>query len=120
MMKTDRPTSRERRIYRVRRKIIGAGNLPRLSVYRSNRYIYAQIIDDRRRKTLVAASCKEIKGEKETKISKCEMANLVGKLLGEKAVKMKLKRIVFDRGRYKYHGKIKALAEGAREAGLNF
>lgn len=84
---------------------------PRLSVFRSNKYIYAQIIDDERGITLVEANSKSLKIEK---------AKEVGKLLAKKAIKKGIKTVWFDRGKYKYHGKVKALAEGAREGGLNF
>jgi large subunit ribosomal protein L18 len=89
----------------------------RLSVFRSNRYIHAQIIDDIKKQTLIASFQKDLPKGKNTKI---EQARLVGKLLGEKALKKGIKNVVFDRGGNKYHGRVKALAEGAREAGLIF
>lgn len=94
----------------------------RLSVFRSNQHIYAQIIDDSRGKTLVAAWDGEIKGrsKKEKGKSRMEIAGLVGEKIAEKAKKKKIKEVVFDKGGYKYHGKIKALAEGARKGGLKF
>lgn len=118
-----------------------SANRPRLSVFRSAKYIYGQIIDDKTGKTLAAANDKDLitkkpatqKARKKTgstevsvpsvlqgKYSKTERARLVGKLLAEKAVKEKIKEVVFDRGRFKYHGRVKALAEGAREGGLKF
>lgn len=98
---------------------------PRLSVFRSHKYIYAQIINDRQAHTLVAASEKEIRKNDGKKVEgikevKRERARLVGKLLAEKALKSGIKTVVFDRGSYKYHGRVKALAEGAREGGLEF
>lgn len=92
----------------------------RLSVSRSNSHIYAQIIDDEVNKTLVSASDLEIKKEKGVKLTKSQIANKVGELLAEKAVKKKIKEIVFDRGQYQYHGRVKALAEGAKKKGLSF
>lgn len=102
---------------RVRLKISCQRKRPRLSVFRSHRYLWAQIIDDQQRKTLVAASDKNSKLEKATKT---ERARLTGKILAEKALKLGIKKVVFDRGPYQYHGRVKALAEGAREGGLAF
>ena len=92
--------------------------MPRICVFRSARHIYAQIIDDEKEKTLAAASDQEIKlkGKK----SKTDIAKEVGKLIAEKALKKKIKKAVFDKASYRYQGKIKALAEGAREGGLIF
>lgn len=103
---------------RVRKKISGTPERPRLSVYKSLKGIYAQIIDDVNGKTLVAASTldKEVK----TKASNIEAAKEVGELVAKRANKAGIKTIVFDRGGYQYHGKIKALAEAAREGGLEF
>ncbi len=107
--------------YRIRKKINGTASRPRLSVFRSNKHIYAQLIDDEAGRTLVAASThsKELAGQLEG-LNKTEQAKLVGKLLAEKAVKADIKSVVFDRNGYKYHGRVKALADGAREGGLNF
>lgn len=93
----------------------------RLCVHRSSKHIYAQVIDDARGHTLVAASTleKELKGKLKTGADKAAAA-AVGKLLAERAVKAGLNQVVFDRGGYRYHGRIKALADGAREGGLNF
>ncbi|OGD86405.1 50S ribosomal protein L18 [Candidatus Curtissbacteria bacterium RIFCSPHIGHO2_01_FULL_41_11] len=99
---------------RVRRKVEGTESLPRLSVFRSNKYIYAQLIDDKKRLTIVSASDVEKSG------SKTERAKEVGKTLASAALKKNVKKAVFDRAGYKYHGRIKALAEGAREGGLAF
>lgn len=108
---------KERRTKRVRGKILGNSNLPRLTVFRSNQYIYAQVIDDSGGKTLAAANEKELP---DVKMSKAQKAIEVGKVLARKALKKKIKNVVFDKGAYKYHGRIKALAEGAREGGLQF
>jgi len=107
---------RKKRHQRIRNKISGTPECPRLNVYRSNTSIYAQIIDDTKGITLVTASSSEIKA----KGTMTELASKVGKLVAEKAIKAKIKDVVFDRGGYQYHGRVKALAEAAREAGLNF
>ena len=103
---------------RVRAKIAGTSARPRLSVFRSNKYIYAQIIDDARGKTLVSAGSKD-KEIKEAK-TRMEKAGLVGEIIAKRGAKAKIKKVVFDRSGYKYHGIIKALAEGARKGGLEF
>lgn len=108
---------KERRTKRVRGKILGNSKLPRLTVFRSNQYIYAQVIDDSGGKTLAAANEKELL---DLKMSKAQKAIEVGKILAKKAAAKKIKNVVFDKGAYKYHGRIKALAEGAREGGLHF
>lgn len=92
----------------------------RLAVFRSNKYIYAQIIDDEKGHTLVAASEKDLKLKKGEKLTKTQRARMVGKILAEKAVGKKIFYVWFDRRKYKYHGRVKALAEGAREGGLKF
>ncbi|MGQ9623479.1 MAG: 50S ribosomal protein L18 [Candidatus Caldatribacteriaceae bacterium] len=110
---------RIRRHRRVRKKIRGTALCPRLCVFRSLRHIYAQIINDEEGKTLVAASSlsPEIRGIKGTKT---EIAWAVGRLIAQRALEKEIVKVVFDRGGYKYHGRVKALAEGAREAGLLF
>ncbi len=102
---------------RARSRIIGTGNVPRLAVFRSNRFLYVQLIDDEHAKTLVHASSKEIetKGKKETKT---KAAASVGILLSERAKAKGIERAVFDRRQYRYHGRVQALAEGARKGGL--
>lgn len=112
---------RQFRHARIRAKVEGTPNRPRLSVFRSLSNIYAQIIDDEAGKTLVSASTidAEIKGQLEGK-NKTEAAKLVGKLVAERAKSAGVSAVVFDRGGYKYHGRIAALAEAAREAGLEF
>lgn len=106
---------------RVRAKIEGIAARPRLCVFRSLNHIYAQVIDDERSHTLASASTisLEIKGEVASK-NKSAQADLVGSLLAKKALSMGIKQVVFDRGGYKYHGRVKALAEAAREGGLKF
>lgn len=112
---------RERKKKKVRAKIKAVSDRPRLSVFRSLKHIYAQIIDDKRGHTLASASSIEVlKNLKEKKLKKKEIAYEVGKLLAKKAKKIGIKKIVFDRGPYKYHGRVKALAEGARKEGLEF
>jgi large subunit ribosomal protein L18 len=107
---------RIRRHKRVRSKIIGSTEKPRLCVFRSNSHIYGQLIDDSTGSTIVAASDMELK----KKDAKTSLSKEVGILLAKKAMEKKISEIVFDRGGYKYHGRVKALAEGAREAGLKF
>ena len=116
--KIDRKATRKRRHIRVRRKISGTAECPRLCVYRSNTNLYAQIIDDVAGATLVSASTldKEIK----TKRANKEAAKELGTLIAKKAVAKKIKTVVFDRSGYIYHGVVKELAEAAREAGLKF
>lgn len=107
----------QRRHRRVRAKIKGTSRVPRLCVFRSNKHIYGQLIDDEKRRILLIAKDTDIKKQSKSKI---EIAKEVGKLLAQKAIDKKYKKIVFDRSGYKYHGRIKALAEGAREGGLKF
>ena len=116
--KTNRKLERQRRHIRVRTKISGTAERPRLCVYRSNSNVYAQIIDDVAGNTLVSASTldKEVK----TKHSNKEAAKEVGKLIAKRAAEKNIKDVVFDRGGYIYHGVVKELAEAAREGGLEF
>lgn len=112
-------TERRQRIrYRIRKIVTGTTAKPRLSVFRSNKEIYAQLIDDVNGVTLVAASSRD-KGL-EANGTNIEKAEAVGKLLAEKALKAGLENVTFDRGGYLYHGRVKSLAEGARAAGLKF
>lgn len=114
---------RKLRHLRIRKKIVGTQDLPRLSVFRSNKNIYAQLIDDKSNKTIVwASSLKNIKSksEEKTKLSKKDFASLVGESLAKAATAKKITRVVFDRSGYKYHGRIKSLAESARLGGLKF
>jgi len=113
--------SRERRHRRIRKKVFGVPERLRLSVYRSLNHIYAQIVDDFKGHTVVSASSldKELKDEKSHK-GNIETAKKIGELIARKALEKGIKKVVFDRGGYLYHGRIKALAEAAREAGLEF
>ena len=119
--KRDRNEVRVIRHARVRKKISGTPEMPRLSVYRSNKYIYAQVIDDTQGITLCQASSLDpaLRGQLDDK-TKSEEAKLVGKLVAERAAEKGLSEVVFDRGGYVYTGRVAALAEGAREAGLKF
>ena len=107
---------REKRKRRIRAKIFGTNDCPRLSAYRSNKHIYAQLIDDEKGAILASADDRKIKMTKGQ--TKTEIALEVGKLIAQKALKKKFKKAVFDRGGYRYHGRVKALAEGARKEGL--
>ncbi|MBN2523214.1 MAG: 50S ribosomal protein L18 [Bacteroidales bacterium] len=114
-------SKRDRRIrikFRIRKKISGNQNVPRFTVFRSNKQIYVQLIDDVQQKTLISVSslAKEIAEKKNT--NKTEQAKLVGKLAAEKSINAGIKEVVFDRNGYLYHGRVKALADAAREAGL--
>lgn len=117
MKAKEKKTARIRRHKRIRQKITGIANRPRLTVFRSCKGIYAQLIDDLEGKTLVAACSleKDVKGN-----SKTEIAKIVGNLIARRALEKNIREVVFDRSGYLYHGKIKALAEGAREVGLKF
>jgi large subunit ribosomal protein L18 len=119
--KPDRNELRQRRHLRIRRVVAGAADRPRLSVFRSLKHIYAQIIDDTRGVTLAAASTRDpdlreaIKGKRKT-----EAGALVGEAIARRAQAKGITRVVFDRGGYLYHGRVKALADGARKGGLQF
>lgn len=114
---------------KIRAKIKGTAEIPRLAVFRSNKHVYAQLIDDSKGKTLLNVSDKEIKaaakkssgkGAKNETGRKISVAKEVGFLAGQKAKKAGIAKVVFDRGGFKYHGRVKAVAEGARESGLKF
>jgi large subunit ribosomal protein L18 len=105
---------------KIRMKIMGNTSRHRLCVFRSLNHLYAQIIDDEKAKTIVSAKDSEVKKSKEDKNSKTNLAHEVGKLIAKKSLEKKINEVVFDRGGYKYHGRIKALADGAREGGLKF
>ncbi len=113
--------ARRKRHLRIRRRLSGAPERPRLNVFRSHKHIYAQVIDDVAGHTLASASTVdlELQGKAVGK-SKTEQSELVGKLVAERALDAGIKEVVFDRGGYVYHGRIKALADAAREAGLKF
>lgn len=104
---------------RIRKIVEGTSSRPRLNVFRSNKHIKVQLIDDSKGLTLVSASSSE-KVILESKVNKVEQAKLVGKLVAEKALKAGISEIVFDRGGYLYHGRVKSLADAARESGLKF
>jgi large subunit ribosomal protein L18 len=120
-MKETRSAARIRRHARVRSRISGTTGVPRLSVFRSLKHIYAQIIDDTLGRTLVCASTldADVRDQAVGK-NKTEQAKLVGKRLAEKALSSGVTQVVFDRGGYLYHGRVKALADASREAGLQF
>ncbi len=134
---------RKRRHKRVRAKIFGTSKVPRFCVFRSNKRVYAQLIDDEKGKTILSASNIELKNKKQktknkklqpktkklekkeekkevVRSGKATIAYEVGKMIAEKALEKKIKKVVFDRGGYKYHGRVRAVAEGARETGLVF
>ncbi len=113
--------ARLKRKKRVRKKLAGTPERPRLTVFRSTKHIYAQLVDDVCGYTLAAASSLDPLTKEQPEFeSKVAVANYVGKLLGERAIKKGIKKIVFDRNGYLYHGRVKAVSEGAREAGLVF
>ena len=109
---------RVRRHTKIRINMHGTKDRPRLFVYRSNQHIYVQLVDDDKAKVLMSASDKEIKIKKGEK--KADVAKEVGKLIAKKAIEAKTEKVVFDRGGFTFHGRIKAVAEGAREGGLKF
>lgn len=121
MSRIDPRTARSRRHDRVRQRVVGTSDRPRLCIYRSLKHIYAQVIDDSNGYTLVAASTLEpaIKSQLNGG-SKVDSASVAGKQLAQKAIEHGIRTVVFDRGGYKYHGRVKAFAEAAREAGLEF
>ncbi len=105
---------------RIRKKISGTADLPRLAVYRSNKQIYVQVVDDLNKVTILSASSKEKEVAEKTGIKKTEQARLVGKILASKCKEKGIETVVFDRSGYKYHGRVKSLADAAREGGLKF
>ena len=111
--------ARQKIRYRIRKKISGSAQKPRLSIYRSNRDIYVQLIDDANGVTLASASSKQADIAAQ-KVNKVEKSKLVGSAIAKKLVELGIKDVVFDRSGYIYHGRIKAVAEGAREGGLQF
>ncbi len=119
--KKNRKDIRVHKHYKIRNRLSGTADCPRLAVFRSNKHMYAQIIDDDAQNTLVSASTlqKDVKANLE-KTDNVEAAAYVGKVIAERALDKGIKDVVFDRGGYVYHGKVQALAEAAREAGLNF
>lgn len=119
LKKIDRNANRKARHSRVRKKISGSSELPRLNVFRSGKHIYAQIIDDVQGATLVSASTLD-KSLNLTSTHNKEAAKAIGELVAKRAIDKGIENVVFDRGGYIYHGKIQSLADGAREAGLKF
>ncbi len=122
MASISRAKSREKRKRRVRRKVLGTAERPRLSVFRSAKNIYAQIIDDTSYNTLVQVSTisKDVRDQLKGKSGNKEGATVIGKLIAERAQEKGIKKVVFDRNGFLYHGRVKSLAEAAREGGLEF
>ena len=122
MAKLSRKIQTQKRHKRLRRYLIGNKTRPRLAVYRSNNHIYAQVIDDDAQQTICSASTidKELKEDSDKLSSNCSSSSIVGKLLAKRAIKKGIKQVIFDRGGNLYHGRVKALADAARDAGLNF
>ncbi|MEL6260366.1 MAG: 50S ribosomal protein L18 [Cyanobacteria bacterium J06626_6] len=118
-MKTSRRESTRRRHARVRRRVKGTSERPRLAIFRSNQHIYAQVIDDTQHQTLAAASTLDADFTESSSSTK-EAAASVGKLIAERSIKQNISQVVFDRGGKLYHGRVAALADAAREAGLKF
>jgi large subunit ribosomal protein L18 len=121
MPEINRRAARLKRHRRVRKHVVGVSERPRLNIFRSLRHIYAQVIDDGKGHTLLSASTidPEVRPQLEG-LSKSEQARVVGRVLAERALSQGVKQVVFDRGGYKYHGRVKALADAAREGGLDF
>ncbi len=117
MPETPNKQRKLRRQKRVRAKISGTDKKPRLCVFRSNNHIYVQLIDDAKKKTILSASDQKLKKGKRTKT---DLAKEIGKTIAQNALEKKIEKVIFDRGPYKYHGRVKAVAEGAREGGLKF
>ena len=122
MTKLSRKLQTQKRHRRLRRFLIGDSTRPRLSVFRSNNHIYAQVIDDSEQKTICSASTvdKELREQSKKLPSDCTSSAIVGKLLANRAIKKGIKQVIFDRGGNLYHGRVKALADAARKAGLEF
>jgi large subunit ribosomal protein L18 len=117
-MLSQKKIAEKKRIKRIRAKISGSSQRPRLSIFKSLKHIYASLIDDQTSVTILAVSDFDLKNEKN--IKRTEKASRIGQTLAEKALKLKIKKVVFDKRGYKYHGVIKALASGARKGGLEF
>ena len=117
-MKNTKRLNRKRIHYRIRKKLKGTASRPRISIFRSNREIYAQAIDDLSGRTLCSASSREESIDKNA--AKVDQALQVGKIFGERVKELNVESVVFDRAGYLYHGRVKALAEGTREAGIKF
>ncbi|WMJ76606.1 MULTISPECIES: 50S ribosomal protein L18 [unclassified Sedimentibacter] len=121
LKKIDKNQKRKERHYSIRNKIVGTPERPRLNIFKSSKHIYAQVIDDATGTTLACASTldKELQGQT-AELTKSEAAKLVGKTVGERAKNKGINTVIFDRGGYLYHGRVKLLADGARESGLEF
>lgn len=119
-MKIHHISAKEKRSYKTRIRIRGISNRVRLSIFRSNKYISAQLIDDKNKKTIVTIQGRTLKDVQGKKLTKTEKAKLVGQQIADTAKRFHIKEVVFDRGGYQYHGRIKALAEAARGGGLEF
>ena len=121
LKKVDRNLKRIERHYKIRNKVSGTPDRPRLNIYKSSKHIYAQVIDDATGATLVSASTadKELR-DKVAELTKTDAAKLVGQTVGKRAKDKGIDTVVFDRGGYLYHGRVKVLADGARESGLEF
>ena len=121
LKKIDKNQKRKERHYSIRNKVVGTPERPRLNIFKSSKHIYAQVIDDATGKTLACASTqdKELR-EKVAELTKSDAAKLVGQTVGERAKEKGINTVVFDRGGYLYHGRVKVLADGARESGLEF
>jgi len=121
VLQESRDERRRVRHLRLRRRVVGTADRPRLSVFRSLKHIYAQVIDDQQGRTLVAASTREPEIASQVQgLRRVEQSRVVGRVLAERAREKGIVRVVFDRGGYAYHGRVRALAEGAREGGLEF
>ncbi|GBD29643.1 50S ribosomal protein L18 [bacterium HR32] len=121
VLQESRDERRRVRHLRLRRRVVGTADRPRLSVFRSLKHIYAQVIDDQQGRTLVAASTREPEIASQVQgLRRVEQSRVVGRVLAQRAREKGIVRVVFDRGGYAYHGRVRALAEGAREGGLEF
>lgn len=119
-MKRSRKQSTQRRHYRIRKRVGGTPERPRLAIFRSNNHIYAQVIDDTAQSTLAAASTLDAEIKADVTGGNCAASTKVGELVAKRAIDKGIKQVVFDRGGNLYHGRVKALADAAREAGLEF
>lgn len=117
---TDKISKRLKRRKKIRQSVSGTKNRPRFSVFRSNKHIFAQLIDDSAGRTLLGISDGAVKNPKGKSLTKIQKAKALGSLLAQAALDKKIKEVVFDRGGYRYHGRVRALAEGTREGGLKF
>lgn len=119
-IKNNKVCARKKRIKRIRKKVHGTSSCPRMRVFRSNRHIYVQIIDDTKQSTLVAMSTGDKEFDANALKGKCEQAEKVGEIIAKRAQEVGIAKVVFDRGGNLYHGRVKALTDGARKGGLKF